>query len=83
MAMPGEMTRSHHERSELMRWRVYGVGLAIIIASAIGPKLLSWFAGKPSAPYPNSAYTEMAIAFTPVIISSVVFNDARSATSHA
>ena len=62
MAMPGEMTRSHHERSELMRWRVYGVGLAIIIASAIGPKLLGWFGG--GAP----AYAKMAFAFTPVVI---------------
>ena len=68
MAMPGEMTRTHHERSELMRWRVYGVGLAIIIASAVGPKLLSWFAGQPKPPYPNVAYAQMALAFTPIVI---------------
>ncbi|WP_425229953.1 MFS transporter [Sphingomonas sp.] len=62
MAMPGEMTRSYHERSELMRWRVYAVGLAIIIASAIGPKLLGWFGGD------AAAYAKMALIFTPVVV---------------
>ena len=62
MAMPGEMTRAYHERSELMRWRVYGVGLAIIIASAIGPKLLDWFGGG------AQAYRSMALVFAPVVI---------------
>ena len=62
MAMPGEMTRSYHERSELMRWRVYAVGLAIIIASAAGPKLLDWFGGG------AAAYAKMALAFAPIVI---------------
>ena len=66
MAMPGEMTRAYHERTELMRWRVYGVGLAIIIASAIGPKLLDWFGGG------AGAYAKMALAFAPIIIAAGV-----------
>ena len=66
MAMPGEMTRSYHERTELMRWRVYGVGLAIIIASAAGPKLIDWFGGGPSA------YASMALVFAPIIIGAGV-----------
>ena len=61
MAMPGEMTRRYHERSELMRWRVYAVGLAIIIATAIGPKLLDWFGGG------SGGYLKMALVFAPVV----------------
>lgn len=62
MAMPGEMTRTYHERSELMRWRVYAVGLAIIIGGASGPKLLGWFGGG------ADAYAKMALIFAPIII---------------
>ena len=62
MAMPGEMTRTYHERSELMRWRVYAVGLAIIIGGALGPKLLGWFGGG------ADAYAKMALIFAPIII---------------
>lgn len=64
MAMPGEMTRSYHERTELMRWRVYAVGLAIIIASAAGPKLLDLFGGG------ASAYAKMALAFAPIVVAA-------------
>ena len=66
MAMPGEMTRTYHERSELMRWRVYAVGLAIIIASAVGPKLLDWFGGG------AQAYGKMALVFAPIVIGAGV-----------
>ncbi|KQS04122.1 hypothetical protein ASG11_07580 [Sphingomonas sp. Leaf357] len=62
MAMPGEMTRTYHERSELMRWRVYAVGLSIIIATALGPKLLDWFGGG------QGAYARMALVFAPIVI---------------
>ena len=75
MAMPGEMTRNYHERTELMRWRVYAVGLAIIIASAIGPKLLGWFGGD------AAAYAKMALAFTPIIVLAGVV--AFFGTAHA
>lgn len=62
MAMPGEMTRTYHERTELMRWRVYAVGLSIIIATALGPKLLDWFGGG------AQAYAKMALVFAPIVI---------------
>ena len=62
MAMPGEMTRTYHERTELMRWRVYAVGLSIIIGGALGPKLLGWFGGG------ADAYAKMALAFAPIIL---------------
>lgn len=66
MAMPGEMTRSYHERTELMRWRVYAVGLSIIIASALGPKLLDWFGGD------EAAYGKMALVFAPIVVAAGV-----------
>ena len=66
MAMPGEMTRTYHERSELMRWRVYAVGLAIIIASAVGPKLLDYFGGG------EAAYANMALSFAPIVVAAGV-----------
>jgi GPH family glycoside/pentoside/hexuronide:cation symporter len=75
MAMPGEMTRNYHERTELMRWRVYGVGLAILIASAIGPKLLDWFGGG------GDAYAKMAVVFAPIIVLAGVV--AFAGTAHA
>jgi GPH family glycoside/pentoside/hexuronide:cation symporter len=75
MAMPGEMTRDYHERSELMRWRVYGVGMAILIASAIGPKLLDWFGGG------GDAYAKMAMVFAPIIILAGIV--AFAGTAHA
>jgi GPH family glycoside/pentoside/hexuronide:cation symporter len=75
MAMPGEMTRNYHERSELMRWRVYGVGLAILIASAVGPKLLDWFGGG------DDAYAKMALVFAPIIILAGIV--AFAGTAHA
>lgn len=64
MAMPGEMTRTYHERSELMRWRVYGVGLSIIIATFFGPMLLDWFGGG------AHAYAGMAMVFAPIVIAA-------------
>lgn len=66
MAMPGEMTRTYHERTELMRWRVYAIGLAIIIASAIGPKLLQLFGGG------GPAHAKMALIFVPIVIAAGV-----------
>jgi GPH family glycoside/pentoside/hexuronide:cation symporter len=62
MAMPGEMTRTYHERSDLMSWRVYAVGLAIMLASFGGPRLLDAFGG--AAP----AYLGMAWVFAPLVI---------------
>lgn len=62
MAMPGEMTRTYHERTELMSWRVYAVGLSIMIATVLGPVLLDLFGGGPAA------YAAMAGLFAPIVI---------------
>lgn len=62
MAMPGEMTRTYHERTELMSWRVYAVGLSIMIATFVGPMLLDLFGGG------QRAYGAMALIFTPVVV---------------
>ena len=86
MAMPGEMTHTYHERSELMRWRVYAVGLSIIIATALGPKLLDWFGGG------EQAYAKMALVFAPIVIGAGIIayfgtarapSAARVATHHS
>ena len=75
MAMAGEMTTQYHQRSQLMRWRVYAVGLSIIIASAAGPKLLDWFGGG------AGAYGKMALVFVPIVIGAGIV--AFAGTAHA
>jgi GPH family glycoside/pentoside/hexuronide:cation symporter len=62
MAMPGEMTRTYHERTELMSWRVYAVGLSILLATAGGPWLLDRFGGG------EGGYAGMALVFAPIVI---------------
>lgn len=62
MAMPGEMTRTYHERTELMSWRVYGVGLSIMIATFVGPLILEAFGGG------ARAYAAMALIFAPIVV---------------
>lgn len=62
MAMPAEMAPGFHQRTELMRWRVYGVGLSIVLASFLGPKLLDAFGG--GAP----AYLGMSLVFAPIVV---------------
>ena len=37
LSMPAEMTSGYHDRSRLMSFRVYGVGLAQLIAATWGP----------------------------------------------
>jgi hypothetical protein len=41
MAMPAEMTQGYHDRSYLMSFRIYAVGLAGLAASAGGPALIA------------------------------------------
>jgi GPH family glycoside/pentoside/hexuronide:cation symporter len=62
MAMPGEMSGSYHERTELMTWRVYAVGLSTIIATVCGPILLDAFGGK------ARAYAGMSLVFAPIVL---------------
>lgn len=64
LSMPAEMTTSYHERSYLMSFRVYAVGLSTIAASVLGPILLAKLGGG------ASAYTTMALVFAPLVIGS-------------
>ena len=66
MAMPGEMTRTYHERTRLMSWRVYAVGLSILLATYCGPLLLDAFGGG------GQAYRNMSLVFVPVVIGAGV-----------
>jgi GPH family glycoside/pentoside/hexuronide:cation symporter len=62
MAMPGEMTRTYHERTDLMSWRVYAVGASILLATFCGPILLETFGNG------ARAYGGMALVFAPIVI---------------
>ena len=64
LSMPAEMTESYHERSRLMSWRVYAVGLSQIVASVLGPMLIGKLGGG------QSAYFWMALVFVPIILGS-------------
>lgn len=75
LSMPAEMTTSYQDRSRLMSWRVYGVGVSQIVAAVLGPMLLTWFGGG------ESAYAMMALIFVPVILGSSWI--AFAATRHA
>lgn len=41
MAMPAEMTSDYHERSRLISFRVYAVGIASLVATFVGPTLIA------------------------------------------
>ena len=64
LSMPAEMTDSYQERSRLMSWRVYAVGVAQIVASVLGPMLLGALGGG------ESSYFWMAVVFLPIILGS-------------
>ena len=64
LSMPAEMTDSYQERSRLMSWRVYAVGLSQIVASVLGPMLLGALGGG------EGAYFWMAVVFVPIILGS-------------
>lgn len=67
LAMPAEMTQDYHERSYLMTFRVYAVGLSTIAASVLGPILLARLGGG------ADAYRAMAWVFVPLIVGSAVY----------
>ena len=75
LSMPAEMTGSYQERSRLMSWRVYAVGVSQIIASVLGPKLLGALGGD------ETSYFWMALSFVPIILGSAWI--AFAATSKA
>jgi GPH family glycoside/pentoside/hexuronide:cation symporter len=64
LSMPAEMTDNYQERSRLMSWRVYAVGLSQIVASVLGPMLLGALGGG------EGAYFWMAVVFVPIILGS-------------
>ncbi len=75
LSMPAEMTANYQDRSRLMSWRVYGVGVSQIVAAVLGPILLTWFGGG------EAAYMMMALVFVPVILmsSGIAFATTRDA----
>jgi GPH family glycoside/pentoside/hexuronide:cation symporter len=78
MAMPGEMTRTYHERTGLMSWRVYAVGLSILLATYCGPLLLDAFGNG------AKAYRGMSLVFVPIVIGAgliTYFGTARAPTT--
>ena len=75
LSMPAEMTTDYHERSYLMSFRVYAVGLSTIAASVLGPMLLVALGGG------ASAYRAMALLFVPLILISAYI--CFRATRHA
>lgn len=75
LSMPAEMTTDYQDRSRLMSWRVYAVGLSQIIASVLGPMLLGALGGG------EGSYFWMALVFVPIIIGSAWI--AFAATRHA
>ena len=77
MAMPGEMTRSYHERTALMTWRVYGVGLSIMLATFCGPLLLQAFGNG------VRAYQDMALVFVPIVVAAGLIAFAGTANAPA
>jgi GPH family glycoside/pentoside/hexuronide:cation symporter len=77
MAMPGEMTRTYHERTELMSWRVYAVGASILLATFCGPLLLDAFGGK------AIAYAKMALVFAPIVIAAGIITFVGTAKAPA
>jgi len=64
LAMAGEMTRHYHERTELMRWRVYGIGLAMLVAVFVGPMILQAFGGG------AFSYAIMGVIFAPICVAT-------------
>ncbi|WP_404479976.1 MFS transporter [Novosphingobium sp. BL-52-GroH] len=64
LSMPAEMTTDYHERSYIMSFRVYAVGLSTIAASVLGPMVLAALGGG------SDAYAKMALVFVPLILLS-------------
>ena len=75
LSMPAEMTNSYQERSRLMSWRVYAVGISQIVASVLGPMLLGALGGD------EHSYFWMALVFVPIILGSawIAFGATRNA----
>ena len=66
LAMPAEMTKSYHERSHLMSFRVYAVGGAQMLTSYLGPMLIARTGGG------AKGHMIMALALAPVVMGSAM-----------
>jgi GPH family glycoside/pentoside/hexuronide:cation symporter len=77
LAMAAEMTNDYHERSQLMSWRVYAVGVSQIVASFAGPWVVTKFGGG------GPAHVAMAAMMAPIVVgaSIVCFRATRNAPS--
>ncbi|MCU0758981.1 MAG: MFS transporter [Steroidobacteraceae bacterium] len=64
MAMPAEMTQGYHDRSYLMSFRVYAVGLAGLAASAGGPALIAAYGGG------LQGHRLMALTLAPLVLAA-------------
>ncbi len=62
MAMPAEMTQGYHDRSYLMSFRIYAVGLAGLAASAGGPALIAAWGGG------LEGHRLMALTLAPIVL---------------
>lgn len=79
MAMPAEMASHYHQRTELMSYRVYAVGLAQLFSMFLGTALLDQLGGG------ADGHFRMALVLAPVVIASavIVYVATRDAPSTA
>ncbi len=64
LAMPAEMTDDYHQRSRLMSFRIYAVAASGVLASFVGPLLVSAFGGG------VVGHRVMALILSPVVLAS-------------
>src|SRR3546814_4014769 len=67
MARPAEMTSDYHERSRLISFRVYAVGLASLVATFIGPVLIARGGGG------QTGHTMMSLFVAALAIAGTLF----------
>lgn len=66
LAMPAEMTHSYHQRSDLISYRVYAVALSGMLASFMGPVLISNFGGG------EAGHRVMSYVLAPIILCAAI-----------
>jgi glycoside/pentoside/hexuronide:cation symporter, GPH family len=67
MAMPAEMAVDPHERSRLISYRVYAVAVASLIATFLGPVLITRFGGGQSGHTAMSVFVAVIAALATVV----------------
>jgi len=68
MAMPAEMTGKPAERTRLISFRIYAVATASLIATFVGPVLISWGGGG------QTGHTAMSVFSAMVIVAATFFS---------